>query len=77
LVRKVSEIWSSMKFILEALLEKGLVKGEYDPNNACAFHPGAGHSISDCVEFKLELQNLVHKHFLQVFHGKKDKEVLA
>jgi len=77
LVRKVSEIRSSMKFILEALLEKGLVKGEYDPSNACAFHPGAKHSINDCVEFKLEQQNLVDKHFLQVFHGKKDEEVLA
>ena len=49
LVRKVGEIWSSMKFILEALLEKGLVNGEYDPSNACAFHPGAEHSIDDCV----------------------------
>ena len=76
-VRKVSEIRSSMKFILEALLERGLVKGEYDMSNACAFHPGAEHSINNCVEFKLELQNLVDKHFLQVFHGKKDEEVLA
>jgi len=66
-----------MKFILEALLEKGLVKGKYDPSNACAFHPGVEHSINDCVEFKLELQNLVDKHFLQVFQGKKDEEVLA
>ena len=45
LVRKVSQIWSSMKFILEALLERELVKGEYDLSNACAFHPGAEHSI--------------------------------
>ena len=29
------------------------------------------------VEFKLELQNLVDKHFLQVFYGKKDEELLA
>ncbi|XP_027905805.1 uncharacterized protein LOC114165360 [Vigna unguiculata] len=77
LVRKVSEIRSSMKFILEALLEMGLVKGEYDMSNASAFHPGAKHSINDCVEFKLELQKLVDKHFLQVFHGKKDEEVLV
>jgi len=77
LVRKVSEIRSSMKFILEALLEKGLVKGEYDPSNVCAFHPGVEHSINDCVEFKLKLQNIVDKHFLQVFHGKKDEEVLT
>ena len=77
LVRKVSEIRSSMKFILEALLERGLVKGEYDLSNACAFHPSAEHSINDCVEFKLELQNLIDKHFLQFFHEKKDEEVLT
>jgi len=44
-----------MKFILGALLKKGLVKGEYDSSNACAFHPSAKHSIDDCVEFKLKL----------------------
>jgi len=38
---------------------------------------GSKHSINDCMEFKLELQNLVDKHFLQVFYGKKDEEVLA
>jgi len=58
-------------------LVKGLVKGEYDSSNACAFHLSAEHSIDDCVEFKLKLQNLVNNHFLQVFHGKKDEEVLA
>ena len=77
LVRKVSEIRSSMKFILKALLENGLVKGEYDLSNACVFHPGVEHSNNDCVEFKLELQNVVDKHFLQAFHGMKDGEVLA
>ena len=45
LVRNVSEIKSSRRFIFETLLTVGLLEGEYKLRDACGFHLGAEHSI--------------------------------
>ena len=78
LVKNVSEIKSSRKFIFEALLTVGLLEGEYNLRDACGFHPGAKHSIKACTKFENFLQNLIDKNFVQVCYGdKEDKRRLV
>ncbi|XP_027912207.1 uncharacterized protein LOC114171269 [Vigna unguiculata] len=72
LVKNVSEIKSSRRFIFEALLTIGLLEGEYNLRDACGFHPGAEHSIEACKKFENFLQNLIDKNFVQVCCGDKD-----
>ena len=78
LVKNVSEIQSSRRFIFEALLTVGLLEGEYNLKDAYGFHPGAKHSIEACNKFKNFLHNLIDKNFVQVCCGdKEDKRRLV
>ncbi|XP_027912906.1 uncharacterized protein LOC114172940 [Vigna unguiculata] len=72
LVKNVSEIKSSRRFIFETLLTVGLLEGEYNLRDACGFHPGAEHSIEACKKFENFLQKLIDKNFVQVCCGDKD-----
>jgi len=78
LVKNVSEIKSSRRFIFKGLLTVGLLEGEYNLRDACGFHPDAEHSIEACNKFENFLQNLINKNFMQVCCGdKEDKKRLA
>ncbi|XP_017416451.2 uncharacterized protein LOC108327238 [Vigna angularis] len=77
LIRDVGEIRSSRRFIFEALLKKGLVKGDYDLGIACALHLEAGHSIEECMEFKIFLQDLLDRNLMQVCRKVREEEVFA
>ncbi|XP_052732430.1 uncharacterized protein LOC128196229 [Vigna angularis] len=65
LVRNVKEVRSSRRFILEALLKVGILKGDYDESMACTLHPDAEHSIEECVEFEEILQDLLDRGLMQ------------
>ncbi|XP_017428789.2 uncharacterized protein LOC108336853 [Vigna angularis] len=77
LIRDVGEIRSSRRFIFEALLKKGLVKGDYDLGIACTLHPEAGHSIEECMEFEIFLQDLLDTNLMQVCRKVREEEVFA
>ena len=78
LVKNMSEIQSSQRFIFETLLTIGLLEGEYNLRDACEFHPGAKPSIEACNEFENFLQNLINKNFVQVCcRDKKDNRRLV
>ncbi|XP_052727606.1 uncharacterized protein LOC128193339 [Vigna angularis] len=76
-IRNVSEIQSSRRFIFEALLKVGLVKGDYDMGRSCALHPEAEHSIEECVELEDILQDLLARILMQVCCEDKEEEVFA
>ncbi|XP_014500282.1 uncharacterized protein LOC106761261 [Vigna radiata var. radiata] len=75
LVRDVSKIRSSKRFIFEALLKVGFLKDDYDMGLACTLHPTAGHSIEECVEFEEFLQGLLDKNLMQVRYD-DEKELI-
>jgi len=77
LVRNVSEIQSSKRFVFETLLQLGLLKEEYNLSEKCGFHSGAKHSIDECTKFEDVLQNLLDINFVQVCHDGMEEEVFA
>ena len=77
LVRDVSEIRSSKRFVFETLLKLSLLKGEYNLSEKCGFHPSAKHFIDECTEFEDVLQNLIDINFMQVCHEDMEEEVFA
>ncbi|XP_052735536.1 uncharacterized protein LOC128197521 [Vigna angularis] len=77
LVRNVKEVRSSRRFILEALLRMGILKGDYDESMACALHPDAEHSIEECVEFEEILQDLLDRGLMQVCYKSEEGDVFA
>ena len=77
LVKNVSEIQSSWRFIFEALLIAGLLEGEYNLSKACEFHSSAKHFVESCNKFRTFLQNLIDKNFVQVCREGKEEEVFA
>ncbi|XP_017428581.2 uncharacterized protein LOC108336620 [Vigna angularis] len=77
LIRDVSEIQSSRRFIFKTLLKVGLIKGDYDMGTSCALHPDAGHSIEECVELEDILQDLLDRSLMQVCREDEREEVFA
>ncbi|XP_014499266.1 uncharacterized protein LOC106760337 [Vigna radiata var. radiata] len=77
LVRNVREVKSSRRFILEALLKVGILKGNYDGSMACALHLDTEHSIEECVEFEEILQDLLDRGLMQVCYKSEEEEVFA
>jgi len=77
LVRNVSEIRSSKRFIFETLLKLGLLKGGCNLSEKCGFHPGAKHSIDECTKFEDVLQNLLDRNLVQVCREGIEEEVFA
>ncbi|XP_027905771.1 uncharacterized protein LOC114165323 [Vigna unguiculata] len=77
LVKNVSEIRSSKRFIFETLLKLGLLKGEYNLGEKCEFHPDAKHFADKCTKFEIVLQDLLDKNFVQVYREGMEEELFA
>jgi len=77
LVRSVIEIKKPMNEVFRAICQAGLYQYEYRPEDKCGFHASIEHSVDECVEFKDFVQDLIHRHILQVSHQKKEEEVFT
>ena len=66
LKKSVEDIKTSFRFIFKEMCKFGLIEGSLDDNHACGLHPGTGHAIEHCDDFKQILQDLMDKDFVQV-----------
>jgi len=68
-MRNVSEIRSSKRFVFETLLKLRLLRGEYNLSEKCGFHLSVKHSIDEFTKFEDVLQNLLDINFVQICRG--------
>jgi len=77
LLRRIDGIRSSLKDVFIALCHTSLSKFEYKPEYTCEFHSSTEHSINECFDFKIFLQNLMDRHILKVYHQNLEEEVFV
>ena len=76
LIRSVGKVKTPMRIIFAELCKIGIAKRSVEENERCSFDNNASHTIEDCEDFKLFIQDLMDKQMLQIGCYTKDKDIM-
>ena len=69
--KRMEDVLTFRRFILEALLEAGMVCLDGDMGDSCLVHPGASHDVEACSMVEDLLQRIMDKGLIKVCGSRK------
>ena len=73
-LKRIGDVSTSRRFILEALREAGIVDLDSDRGDPCLMHPGASHNMETCPIAEELLQGMISRGQIEICSAKKEEE---
>ena len=71
-LKRMEDVLSSRRFILEALCEAGMISLGGDKGDSCLIHLGASHDVETCLVAEELLQGVMDKGLFEVYSARKE-----